>query len=115
MAGGVARRIRGTHICWVLANDVADGHFVLHHLVITLRISDHGQVLVRPGVAGHLMAIGYHALDDIGPRSGRIDGAFPKVVACNKEGGLEAVRSELVEDLVGVEVWARLESVCCFL
>jgi hypothetical protein len=67
---------------------------------------------VRPSMAGDLMAIGYHALDDVGPRGGCIDGAFAEVVACDEEGGFEAVSGKLVEDLVGVEVWTRLESVC---
>jgi hypothetical protein len=59
------------------------------------------------------MTIGYHALDDVGPRSGRIDGAFAQVVTRDEESGLKAVGSELVEDLVGVEIWAALESARC--
>jgi hypothetical protein len=64
LASFVAGRVRRTHVRWVLSDDVSDGHLVFHHLVVTLLIVDDAQILVRPGVAGHLVTLSNHALND---------------------------------------------------
>jgi hypothetical protein len=106
LAGWATARIRGSHVRRVFSDDVANGHFVLDHLVVPLSISDVRQILVRPCVASNLMALCYHTLDDVGPRGCRVDSTFAKVVPRDEEGSLEAIGGELVEDLGGIEVWA---------
>jgi hypothetical protein len=53
-----------------------------------------------------LVALGDHALDHIGPLRCAVDGALAQVDTGDEKGGLEAIRGELVEDAVGVDVWA---------
>ena len=50
-----------------------------------------------PGVGGDLMAFGDHALDEGWIWRGGVDGAFSQVIACDEEGGVEAVCFEDVE------------------
>jgi hypothetical protein len=74
-----ARRARGTHVRRKLPEDITECHFKLNHLFVALRSGDGRQVLVRPCVAGDLVAFGVHARDYGGP--GGVDGAFGDVVA----------------------------------
>jgi hypothetical protein len=104
LAGVTAGGIWRAHICWVFAKDVAERHLVLNHLVVTLSLGDGAQVLVRPGVAGDLVALGDHAANNVCPARGRVDGALVVVDTGDEERGFETVLSELVEDLVGVDV-----------
>jgi hypothetical protein len=108
LARSVAGRVRWTHICWVLSDDVSNSHFVLDHLVVALSISDDGEILMTPRVTSDLMTLGDHSLDDVGPRSGGVDGAFTQVVAGDEEGGLEAICGKLIENLGGVKVRAAI-------
>jgi hypothetical protein len=55
-----ARGVWWAHISRVFADDVADGHFVLDHLVDTLLVGDLIEVLVGPSVTGNLVAVGMH-------------------------------------------------------
>jgi len=105
LAGGVARRVRRTHVCRVLSDNVADGHLVLDHLVVALRISDDAEILVGPCVGCDLVALGNHALDHVGPLRCAVNGALAKVDTSHEESSLKASSSELVEDAVGVNVW----------
>jgi hypothetical protein len=100
----VASRVRGTHIGGVFADDVADGHLVLDHLIETLLLGDFIEVLVRPSMAGNLMALGVHVLDNTPPVL--INGAFAKVVASNEEGCVGVARLELCHNLLSVDIWA---------
>jgi len=106
LAGGIARGVGWAHVCGVFSDDVTDGHLVLDHLVVSLSIRDGTQILVRPGVAGHLVAFGDHAANNIRPLCGRVNCALSKVDASNEKGGLEAILGELVEDPVGIDVWS---------
>ena len=108
LASEVARRVRRTHVGGVFADDVANGHLVLDHLVVTLRISDGTEILVGPGVTGDLVAFGNHSFDDSRPLL--VNGALAKVVTGDEEGSLEAGGLELVEDFVSVDVWAIVVS-----
>jgi hypothetical protein len=110
LASCIARRVRGAHVSWVLSDDVTNGHFVLDHLIVALRVSDDTQVLVRPGVAGNLMPFGNHPFDDVRPLGSRVDSTLTDVDACDEEGSLEAVLGELIKDAVGVDVRAVVVS-----
>ena len=105
LACGAAGAVRGTHVGRVFSDDVADGHFILDHLVDALLFRDLAQVGVTPCVGGDLMAISYHTLDNSGPGRCGVDGTFAVVVTSHEEGSLEAVGSELIQDAVGVEIW----------
>lgn len=96
LAGSVAGRVGRAHVGRVLSDDVADGHLVLDHLVVSLSIGDDTEILVRPGVAGYLVALGDHSLDDVGPLRGGVDGALADIDTGDEKSGLESVLSELV-------------------
>jgi hypothetical protein len=110
LARGVAGRIRWTHISRVLSDDVSNGHFILDHLVVALSISDDGEILMTPRMAGNLVALGDHTLDDVGPGSGGVNGAFAQVDAGYEEGCFETICGELIENLSCVKVWAAFVS-----
>ena len=59
-AAGVGR----AHVGREEAEDVVDGDLVIHHLVDNLLLCQLGSILVRPGVAGDLVAFIVHPLDD---------------------------------------------------
>lgn len=102
---GRARRVRGAHVGGEEAEDVPQGHFVLDHLVLALGRRDGAQVLVTPGMAGNLVALGVHPLDDGIPAvRGVVDLAFAVVDASDEEGGLGVVLLQHVEHAVGVDV-----------
>lgn len=106
LAGVVAGRVGRAHVGRVLSDNVADGHFVLDHLVIALGIGDNAEILVRPGVGGDLVTLCNHAADDICPRSSGVDGALSNIDSGHEESGLEAIRRELIKHSVSVDVWA---------
>lgn len=108
LADAVARRVRRTHVGRVFADDVADSHLVLDHLVVDLSLGDLGEILVGPSVRSDLVTLGDHTLDDTAPLL--INRTFADVDTGNEEGGLEASRSELVQNLVSVDVWAVIVS-----
>lgn len=104
LANSVARRVGRAHVGRVFANDVANGHLILDHLVVDLSLSDCGKILVGPGVGSDLVAVGDHTPDDSLPLL--VDSTLADVVTGDEEGGLEASSGELVKNLVSVDVWA---------
>lgn len=103
LASGLARRVRRTHVSGIFADDVTDGHLILDHLIVDLSLGDLGQVLVGPRVGGDLVTFSYHTSDNGSPSL--INGTLANIDASDEEGGLEASRVELVQDLVSVDVW----------
>ena len=57
-----------------------------------------------PGVRSDLVALGYHALDEIWVWSCGVDGAFAVVIASDEESGCEAICFQGVQELGGVYV-----------
>jgi hypothetical protein len=104
LASGLARRVRRTHVSGVFADDVADSHLVLDHLIVDLSLGNLGQILVGPSVGGDLVTFGDHTLDNRSPFL--INSTLADVNTSDKEGSLEARRIELVQNLVSVDVWA---------
>jgi hypothetical protein len=104
---GGAGRVGRAHISREFANNVADGHLVLDHLVFALSSSDRAQILVGPCVAGNLMSFGDHSLDDSRPRcSGIINGTLVDVDTSDEKGSLCAVGLKLIQDASCVDIWA---------
>lgn len=62
LALGSADGVRRTHVSRVEAQDVGEGDLVVHHLVLALGQCQGVEILVRPRVAGDLVALGNHAL-----------------------------------------------------
>jgi hypothetical protein len=104
LAGRVARRVRRTHVSRVFADDVADSHLVLDHLVVDLSLGDSREILVRPRVRSDLVTLSNHTPDDRGP--GLVDGTLANVDASHEESSLETSCLELVQNLVSVDVRA---------
>lgn len=85
----VAGGIRRAHVGWEVAQDIGQRNFVKEHLVTELLLGESRESLMRPGVAGDLVAFVDHALDEGSPRQfWVVDGAFAQVTACYEEGGL---------------------------
>ena len=61
---------------------------------------------MRPGVAGNLVTLSNHSLDDSRPARRRVDSTLANVNSGDKKGGFEAIFSKLIKDLVGVDVWS---------
>lgn len=102
---GSARRVRGAHIGGEEAKDIPQSHLVLDHLVLALSGSDSAKVLVTPGVAGNLVALGIHPLDDGIPTVGGIvDLTLAVVVASDEESGLGVVLLQHIKHAVGVDI-----------
>lgn len=108
----VTGRVRWAHICWVFSDDVADGDLILNHLIVALSVGDDTQVLVRPCVAGDLVALGIHSPNNVRPACCGIDGALSIVDASNKECSLKTILSELIEDTIRVDIWSVRASQC---
>ena len=107
VAGTRARRIGRAEIGRNDAQDGLESDLVVDDLGAALLGRDKLEVLVTPGVAADLMALGDHAADDGRvPRAGVLDLAFGAIVADDEEGGLNLVGLEDVEELAGVDVGA---------
>ena len=73
-----AARVRRAHVGWEEAKDVAQSHLVLPHLVLAVHGRDSAKVQMGPCVAGNLMAVGVHPLDNRNVSvGGDINLAFP--------------------------------------
>lgn len=92
-------RVRGTHVCRDLANNVAERHLVLDHLGLAVLLGDYAQVQVSPCVGGKLVALRVHTLENIDKVGGDVDLALVDVVASDEEGSLCVVLLEKVQDV----------------
>ena len=102
-AAGVGR----THVGGDLADNVADSHLVLDHLVVAVLLGDGAEVQVSPGVRGKLVAFGIHALDDFDELRGKIDLSLVDVVSSDEESSLGVVGSHDIKDVAGENLlWA---------
>jgi hypothetical protein len=102
-----AAGVRWAHVGGDLANDVAESHLVLPHLLLAVDRRDSAQVQVSPGVGSKLVALGIHALEDINELRGDVDLALVDVVASDEESGLCIVLLHQVQDVCSVHLlWA---------
>ena len=102
-AAGVGR----THVGGDLANNVAESHLVLDHLVVAVLLGDGAQVQVSPGVRGDLVALSVHTLDDADKFRSKVDLALVDVVSSNEEGSLGLVLGHNVKNVASENLlWA---------
>jgi hypothetical protein len=98
-----ARRVRRAHVGRVLADDIADSHLVLDHLVVNLFPGDCTEVLVGPCVRGDLVTVVVHLLDNTCPVL--VNGTLSNVVTSDEESGMSSSCLELAHNAFGVDVW----------
>lgn len=102
-----AARVRRAHICRNLAEDIAESHLVLPHLLFAVERGDGAQIQVRPGVGSDVVTLRVHALDDAGELRGGVDFTLVDVVARDEESSLSVVSLEDVKNMGGVVLlWA---------
>jgi hypothetical protein len=102
-----AARVRRAHVCGNLAEDVAESHLVLPHLLLAVEGGDGTQVQVGPGVGSDVVTLRVHALDDAGELRSGVDFTLVDVVASDEESGLSVVGLEDVKNVGGVVLlWA---------
>lgn len=103
-----ARRVRWAHVSRVFADNVADSHLVLDHLIVTLLLSDCSEILVTPRVTGNLVTVVVHLLDNAAPVL--INGTLADIVTGDEESGASAPGLKLCHDLLSIDVWTIVES-----
>lgn len=107
---GGATGIGWPHVARELTKDVAYRSFILLHLFSALGGSDLAQILMRPSVAGNLVATRMHTLDQRSPRQGEIiDSTLAVVDAGDEECCLCIIFVEQVKQIPGVTCWAIVE------
>jgi hypothetical protein len=87
------------HVSGDLANDVAESHLVLPHLLLAVDGRDSAEVQMGPCVGRELMALGVHALEHGRELWGDINLALVDVVASDEESGLCVVLFHEVQDV----------------
>jgi hypothetical protein len=106
----IAGRVRWAHVGGVFADDVANRHLVLDHLVVGLLLGDGTKVLVGPGVRSDLVAVVVHLLDDACPVL--VNCTLADVVTRNEESGVASSCLELAHNIFSVDVWAIVVGDC---
>jgi hypothetical protein len=101
-----AAGVRRAHVGGDLANNVAESHLVLPHLLLAVDLRDGAQVQMSPCVGRELMALGVHALEHGSELGGDVNLALVDVVASDEEGGLCVVLLHKIQD-VGSEDFLR--------
>jgi len=105
LAEGRAAGVGRAHVGREEAEDVVDGDLVVHHLIDDLLLRQLGSILVRPAVAGDLVAFIVHSPDDVRPGSARVvDLTLADVGTGDEEGCLGVVLGEQVQEVVCVQV-----------
>jgi hypothetical protein len=109
----LATRLRGAagvgwaHVGGDLANDVAESHLVLDHLVVTILLGNGAKVQMGPGMRGQLVALGVHALEDIDKLLGDVDLTLVDIVTSDEERGMGVVGLHDIENVAGeILLWA---------
>jgi hypothetical protein len=96
---GSAAGVRRTHVRGDFADDVAEGHLVLDHLIVAVLLGDGAQIQMGPGVRGDLVALSVHTLDNLDVFRGEIDLALSNVVTSDEKGGFGVVGSHDIKDV----------------
>jgi hypothetical protein len=94
-----AAGVRRAHVGGDLANNVAESHLVLPHLLLAVDGRDSAEVQMGPCVGRELMALGVHALEHGRELWGDINLALVDVVASDEESGLCVVLFHEVQDV----------------
>lgn len=100
LAHVAANGIRRAKVRRKVAQNAAQRLLIVQHLLRHVGLVQHAAVLVRPGVARNLVALGGHALEQRSPGCvGGVDGPAVAIVADDKEGCVRAVGFQLVEEV----------------
>lgn len=93
----LADGIRRSHVSWEESKNRVERNLIPHHLVGELGVGHLTCVLVRPSVAGNLVALGMHPLDYGGIRRGRIvDHAFTDIRSGEEECCFGSIAPQLI-------------------
>jgi len=109
-AGGVAGRIRRTHICRKETKNITESHFKLNHLATADGLGQGGEIGMRPGVRGNLVTVGVHLLDHVRPCGGSVDCTLSIVDTGNVECSLCIVGVQKIDHGICVHTWAIIKS-----
>jgi hypothetical protein len=102
-----AAGVRWAHVGGDLANNVAESHLVLPHLLLAVNLGNGTEVQVGPGVGSKLVTLGVHTLEDTGEFRSDVDLALVDVVTSDEESGLSVVLLHQVEDVRSEDLlWA---------
>lgn len=107
LSQGVDGKIRGTHVCWVVAQDVHEGGLQLCHLRLDISLGKRSKIRVVPCVRGDLMSSGNDVLESVIV----IVNAIP-IQAVLEKCSMYASGIELVNDILCVDVWTIIKSQC---
>lgn len=100
-----AARIRGAHVGREITKDIPKRHFIPNKLSSALDLRYFVQVLMGPGMTGHLVSAKNHALDERSPRDiGAVNLTFAIVVSGDEESYLGAVFVKEVKEIFRVLV-----------
>jgi hypothetical protein len=113
-----AAGIRWAHVGGNFANNVAESHLVLPHLLLAVEGRDGAQVQVGPGVRSKLVTLGIHTLEDIDKLGGDVDLALVDVVARDEESSLCVILLHQVQNVRSKDLlWAIVvcQSNCAWL
>lgn len=105
-------RKRRAHIGRPLANNVIEGHLILHHLLNARCLVDVVQGIMRPRMRRDLMTFRNHAFDQARVWVCGIDGTFPIVIARHEECCSETVLLQNIQELGSVDVWTVVVGKC---
>lgn len=83
--GGIATRVGWAHVGREEAENISQGHFVLDHLVGSVRCRDLAQIQMGPCVRAYLVAFAVHALDDCSELRSGINLALGQVGSGDEE------------------------------
>lgn len=100
-----ALRVWGSHVGWVLSNDVGNCSLVLHHLLLTHIRSNVRQAVVGPCMRSNLVALGNHSLDNGWIWLSLVNWSLVQVVAGHEKGSLETVCLQDIQELICIQVW----------
>lgn len=107
--GGVTFRIRRSHICWEISEDVSESHLVIVHLILEHCRVEGCQILVAPGVGCDLMTFCNHTFDSSSVLCSGINCAFSKIVTGNHEGSLSSISCKFVQEIISVKIRSIIE------
>jgi len=90
---------RGTHVGGEEAQNIAESHLILDHLLLALSGGNGGKIQVSPGMGSNLMSLGVGALNDGAELRDLVDCALADVGTSDEERGLCIVGSEDIENM----------------
>jgi hypothetical protein len=110
ITSGIAIKIGRSPVGREVTQDVPKSHLILDNLILFLLSCQIKKVLVRPGMAGELMARCSGPLYDACPC--RIYLTFSKIVSRNEKGNLGLIRIQDIEQVISIDPRPIVKSQC---